>query len=147
MTHGSRSEPIPTYGFLSAQLFTYMHMLCCRPKLPQTLLYVGSLSMPQLPAVLSSSAQPGLLGGWQGAGRQLASQQRAGAASSLPFLQLLSKPTGAFTQLQEQQEHNCAIDKTDPKWLCNCCSSFTEVLSISKTQLSFTSSKLTDLLH
>lgn len=75
LTHGNRSEPIPTYGFLYTQLFTYVHTLCCRPRLPQTLLYVGSLSMPQLPDVLSSSAHPGLLGGWQGAGSWPASRE------------------------------------------------------------------------
>lgn len=149
LTHDT-GEQVWTHSHLRVPLcsviYLHAHALLQTQAAPSPPLCGQSEHAPA-PSVLSSSAQPGLLGGWQGAGRQLASQQRAGAASSLPFLQLLSQPTGAFTQLQEQQEHNCAIYKTDPKWLCNCCSSFTEVPSISKTQLSFTSSKLTDLLH
>lgn len=70
---GTGLNPFPPTGLLSTRLFTYKHMLCCRPRLPQALLYVGSLSMPQprLLGVLNSCAHPGPLLAWQGAGRQL----------------------------------------------------------------------------
>lgn len=147
---GTGLNSFPTPGLLFPRLLTHKYMLSCRPWLPQVILNVISLSMPQpcLPGVPSSSwtywecQEPDQPNWW--AGMQLAGKQERPARwvllPNLLFV-LLQSQFMWHSHHQEWQGHSCGIYQTDPKWLYNCCFSLAGVLAIPqvlRSPISFT---------
>lgn len=134
---GTGLNPFLPPGSLSPQLFTHKHTFSCRSRQSQALLNAISLSMPS--ALVSGV--PGSVGSLTTLTWQACSWPASKRATVTSTLRPATKPAlcatvvPAYLTLPTLHNTRSGGDTTVavPKWLYNCCSSFTGRLAISKT--------------
>lgn len=130
LTHGNRSEPIPTYELaLHSVIYLQAHAplqtqaapsppLCGQPEHAPAPATWCPEHLCTAWAVASLTGGPS--GSWPASREPLRPAERAtvasvlGPATGLPFLQLLSQPTQDFTQPQEQKGQTVAFTRQIP---------------------------------